>query len=132
MAKKFFIMEGVREMEVAHDIAELKELISQLGLTDDMRDSPRYKVDIRANYSIEPVKEVSVTYGCYLVDVSKSGIAIRTKDLTFKKGALLRIQFSKELNVIGRVVHIDREADEYLVGLESLSKDIDIVSQLLA
>ena len=119
-------------MEVAHDIAELKDLISQLGLTDDMRDAPRYKVDIRANYSIEPVKEISVTYVCYLVDVSKSGIAIRIKNPTFKEGTLLRLQFSKELNVIGRVVRIDREGDEYLVGLESLSKDIDIVSQLLA
>jgi hypothetical protein len=69
---------------------------------------------------------------CYLVDVSKSGIAIRIKNLTFKEGALLRLQFSKELNVIGRVVHIDREDDEFLIGVESLSKDIDIVSQLLA
>ena len=132
MSKKFFITEGVRKMEVAHDIAELKDLISQLGLTDDLRGSPRYKVDIRANYSIEPVKEVSVTYVCYLVDVSKSGIAIRINNLTFKEGTLLRLQFSKELNVIGRVVHIDREEDEFLIGVESLSKDIDIVSQLLA
>ena len=119
-------------MEVAHDIAELKELIAQLGLADDMRDSPRYQVDIAANYSIGLDEESTVSDVCHLVNVSKRGIAIKIRNVTFPEGTILRLQFSKTLHVVGRVVHIDREDDGYLVGVESLSKNIDIVSQLLA
>ena len=119
-------------MEVAHDIAELKELISQLGLVDDMRDSPRYKVDIAANYSLELDEESNVLDVCHLVNVSKKGIAIRVRNVAFQEGTLLRLQFSKTLHVVGRVVHIDREDGGYFVGVESLSKDINIVNQLFA
>ena len=119
-------------MEIAHDIAELKELIAQLGLADDMRDSPRYQVDIAANYSIELDEENNVSDVCHLVNVSKRGIAIKIRNVSFPEGTLLRLQFSKTLQVVGRVAHIDREDDGYLVGIESLSRNIDIVSQLLA
>ena len=119
-------------MEVAHDIAELKELIEQLGLADDMRESPRYQIDIAANYSIELDEENNVADVCHLVNVSKRGIAIKIRNVTFPEGTLLRLQFSQTLQVVGRVAHIDREDDGYLVGIESLSRNIDIVSQLLA
>lgn len=119
-------------MEVAHDMAELKKLIAQLGLTDDMRDSPRYQVDIAANYSIELKEESNISDVCHLVNVSKRGIAIKIKNVNFSEGTLLRLQFSKTLHVVGRVAHIDREDDGYLVGIESLSRNIDIVNQLLA
>ena len=119
-------------MEIAHDIAELKELIAQLGLADDMRDSTRYQVDIAANYSIELEEENNVSDVCHLVNVSKRGIAIKIRNVTFSEGTLLRLQFSKTLHVVGRVAHIDREDDGYLVGIESLSRNIDIVNQLLA
>ena len=40
-------------MEVARDLLELQELVSQLGLTDDKRGSLRYEVSILGNYYVE-------------------------------------------------------------------------------
>lgn len=122
-------------MEVAHDLKELKELISRLGLRDDRREFPRYKVDISGNYCIEQGGISGFRDTCRLVDASRRGVTIKIKNIKFHEGTILHLQFSKGLNptdVAGKVVHIDRKGDEYLVGVHSLSKNIDIINQLFS
>ena len=45
-------------MEVAHDLTELKELISRLGLKEERRQSRRYNIEIAGNYNAEPEKAI--------------------------------------------------------------------------
>jgi hypothetical protein len=59
-------------MEVVRDLLELQELVSQLGLTDDKRDSPRYKVSIPGNYYVEEEGQLESLYTCRLVDVKST------------------------------------------------------------
>jgi hypothetical protein len=120
-------------MKVAHELIELKELISQLGLKDGKREFPRYKVDIPGNYYIEQGSLRGFRYTCRLVDVSKGGVSIKIEKVTFHLGEILHLQFSAGLNMtdaVGKVVYIDREDDGYKVGLQSLSEKVDIINQL--
>jgi hypothetical protein len=122
-------------MEVAHDLQELKELVGQLGLRNNRREHPRYKVDIPGTFSVGEKREVGILDMCRIVDVSRQGLAIKTNFLRLNKGMILRLQFSRDLNaveVLGKAVHISKEGDEYLIGVESLNKQIDIVNQLFS
>jgi hypothetical protein len=122
-------------MEVAHDLHELKELVEELGLRENRREHPRYKVDISGTFSVGWKRQVEILDTCQMVDVSRKGLAIKTKFLRFKKGMILRLQFSKELNaveVLGKVVHISKGNSEYLIGVEGLNKKIDIINQLFS
>lgn len=122
-------------MEEAHDFRELKELVARLGLRDNRREHPRYKVDISGTYFIEQEGQSELLNICRLIDVSRKGLAIKTKHFEGKEDMILHLQFSQELhavNVIGRAVHIYQEDDGYLIGVEPLSKDIDIVNQLFS
>ena len=122
-------------MEEAHDFQELKELVTRLGLRDNRRDHPRYKVDISGTYSIEQERQSELLNHCRLVDVSRKGLAIKTKHFKFNEGTILHLQFSqgiKEVNVVGRAVHIVQEDDGYLIGVEPLSENTDIANQLFS
>jgi hypothetical protein len=122
-------------MEVAHDLHELKELVEKLGLRDNRREHPRYKVDISGTFSVGWKRQVEILDTCQMVDVSRKGLAIKTKFLRFKEGMILRLQFSKDVHaieVLGKAVHISKENGEYLIGVESLNKRIDIINQLFS
>jgi hypothetical protein len=70
-------------MEVARDLLELQELVSQLGLTDDQRDSPRYTVNILGNYYVEQKKHQPSLPACRLVNVSTRGACIEIEKARF-------------------------------------------------
>jgi len=121
-------------MEVARDLLELKELISQLGLTDDKRDSLRYEVSIPGNYYIEKENQHRSLYACRLVDVSTRGACIEIEEVTFQLNDIVHLQFSIGSNIteaFGRVVYIDRKGNGYKVGLQSTTEKENIVNQLL-
>jgi c-di-GMP-binding flagellar brake protein YcgR len=121
-------------MEEARDLVELKDLISRLGLRDDRRQSPRYTVKIIGNYHIDQASLRIAQGRCWLVDISKEGIAVKIKDATVKEGMLLHLQFlmdAKIVDVTSKVVHIDEQEDGYLVGVRSLNERDDIINQLL-
>jgi len=122
-------------MEVANDLLELQELISRLGLKDDRRQSPRYKVEIPANYYIEQGSLRGSQGKCCLVDVSRKGVSIKVENITFQEGEILHLRFQTESNqvdVFGKTVRIDREEDEYLVRIQSTNENTDIVNQLFS
>ena len=121
-------------MEEARDLLELKDLITRLGLRDDRRQSPRYTMQIIGNYHIDQASLRIAQGRCWLVDISKEGIAVKIKDAAVKEGMLLHLQFlmdAKIIDVTSKVVHIEEQDDGYLVGVRSLSARDDIISQLL-
>jgi hypothetical protein len=121
-------------MEVARDLLELQELISELGLTDDKRDSLRYKVNIPGNYYVEEEGQLESLYTCRLVDVSTRGACIEIEEVTVQLGDIVHLQFSIGSNIteaVGEVVYIDGKSDGYRVGLQSTIEKDNIVNQLL-
>ena len=121
-------------MEEARDLLELKDLITRLGLRDDRRQSPRYTMQIIGNYHMDQASLRIAQGRCWLVDISKEGIAVKIKDAAVKEGMLLHLQFlmdAKIIDVTSKVVHIEEQDDGYLVGVRSLSARDDIISQLL-
>jgi len=121
-------------MEEARDLLELKDLIARLGLRDDRRQSPRYTMQIIGNYHMDQASLRIAQGRCWLVDISKEGIAVKIKDAAVKEGMLLHLQFlmdAKIIDVTSTVVHIEEQDDGYLVGVRSLSARDDIISQLL-
>jgi hypothetical protein len=122
-------------MEVARDLLELQELISELGLTDDKRDSLRYKVSIPGNYYVEEEGQLESLYTCRLVDVSTRGACIEIDEVTVQLGDTVHLQFSVGSNIteaVGEVVYIDGKCDGYRVGLQSTIERDNIVNQLLS
>ena len=121
-------------MEEARDLLELKDLIARLGLRDDRRQSPRYTLKIIGNYHIDQASLRIAQGRCWLVDISREGIAVKINDATIKEGMLLHLQFlmdEKIVDVTSKVVHIEEQEDGYLVGVRSLSDRDDIICQLL-
>ena len=121
-------------MEVARDLLELQELISQLGLTDDKRESPRYKVSIPGNYYIEQRNQSNPLSTCRLVDVSTSGVCIEIEEVTFQCKDIVHLQFSIGSNIteaVGKVIYIDHKDNGYKVGLQSTIESDNILNQLL-
>ena len=121
-------------MEEARDLLELKDLITRLGLRDDRRQSQRYTVKIIGNYHIDQASLRIAQGRCWLVDISKEGIAVKIKEATVTEGMLLHLQFlmdAKIIDVTSKVVHIEEHEDGYLVGVRSLSDRDDIINQLL-
>jgi hypothetical protein len=122
-------------MEVARDLLELQELVSQLGLTDDKRDSLRYKVNIPGNYYVEEGNQHGFLYTCRLVDVSTRGACIEIDEVTIQLGDIVHLQFSVGSNIteaVGKAVYIDGKGDGYRVGLQSTIEKDNIVNQLLS
>lgn len=121
-------------MKVAHDFNTLKECVSVWGLRENRRESPRYQVDIQGSYFVEQ-KGLPVIRGhCRLVDVNKEGFAVMILNVQFHEGTKVHFQFFPGLNrvdVVGRAVHIDWEDDGYRVGIQSITKKIEIMKQLL-
>lgn len=121
-------------MEEARDLLELKDLIARLGLRDDRRQSPRYTMHIIGNYHIDQASLRIAQGRCWLVDISREGIAVKIKEGTVKDGMILHLQFlmdAKIIDVTSKVVHIEEQDDGFLVGVRSLSARDDIISQLL-
>jgi c-di-GMP-binding flagellar brake protein YcgR len=120
-------------MEEANDLATLQKLITRLGVKDDRRQSPRYKVEIMGNYHIDQARHRICQGRCWLVDISKGGLAVKMNDTAVKEGMILHLQFlmaKKIVDITSRVVHIEKIENDYLVGVESLSELDDIVAQL--
>lgn len=120
-------------MEKADDLVTLKGLISRLGLKEDRRQSPRYKVEIMGNYHIDQANHRIFQGRCWLVDISKGGLSVRMNEAAVQEGMILHLQFlmtKKIVDIISRVVHIKQIEDGCLVGVESLSELDDIVDQL--
>ena len=120
-------------MEKANDLATLKELVSRLGLKEDRRQSPRYKVEIMGNYHIDQESHRIFQGRCWLVDISKGGLAVKMNDAAVQEGMILHLQFlmtKKIVDITSRVVHIEQIENGFLVGVESLSALDDIVGQL--
>jgi c-di-GMP-binding flagellar brake protein YcgR len=121
-------------MEEARDLLELKELIARFGLRDERRESPRYTMHIIGNYHIDQASLRIAQGRCWLVDISREGIAVKIKEAAVKEGMLLHLQFlmdAKIIDVTSKVVHVEEQDDGYLVGVRSLSARDDIISQLL-
>ena len=122
-------------MEMARDLLELQELVSQLGLTDDKRDALRYQVSIPGNYYVEEESQQGSLFACRLVDVSTRGACIVIDEVTVQLGDIVHLQFSVGSNIteaVGEVVHIDGKGDGYRVGLQSTIEKDNIVNQLLS
>jgi hypothetical protein len=122
-------------MEEARDLLQLKQCVSLWGLRENRRESQRYKVNIKGHYYIDQKEGSTVRDLCMLVDVSRSGVSIWANTVSFNRGAVLHLQFQvglQTVNVAGRVVHIGYENGGSVVGVKSLSRKIDITSQLLA
>jgi hypothetical protein len=122
-------------MEVARDLLELQELVSKLGLTDDKRDSLRYKVSIPGNYYVEEGSQHGPLYACRLVDVSTRGACIEIDEVMVHLEDIIHLQFSVGSNIteaVGKVVYIDGKGDGYRVGLQSTIEKDNIVNQLLS
>ena len=122
-------------MEVARDLLELQALVSQLGLTDDKRDSLRYEVSIPGNYYVDQESQHGSLYPCRLVDVSTRGACIEIEEVTVQLGDIVHLQFSVGSSIteaVGEVVYIDGKGDGYRVGLQSTIEKDNIVNQLLS
>jgi hypothetical protein len=120
-------------MEVAHDLTELKELISRLGLKEERRQSPRYNIEIAGNYNAEPGKAIGPQGKCWLVDVSKEGISIKVNDKGMKVGTILQLELpmgSRTVSIATKVVHVQSEKDFCTVGLKATSEKDNIIKQL--
>ena len=121
-------------VKVARDFNTLKECVSVWGLRENRRDLTRYQVDIQGNYFVEQKGLPVIRDTCRLVDVNKEGFAVMIVNVQFHEGTRLHFQFFPGLNrvdVTGKAVYIDWEDDGYRVGIESLTKKIDITKQLL-
>ena len=71
---------------------------------------------------------------CTLIDVNREGVAIKIKNNQFIKGTKLHLQFvagHNRVDVVGKVMHIKSDGDDFLVGIQSTSKKVDIAQQLL-
>lgn len=120
-------------MEEANDLVTLKKLISRLGVKDDRRQSPRYKVKIMGNYHIDRANHRISQGRCWLVDISTGGLAVKMNDGVAQEGMILHLQFlmtKKIVDITTRVVHIEKIENGYCVGVESLSELDDVVDQL--
>ena len=105
-----------------------------MGLRDDRRESPRFSMKIIGNYHIDQASLRIAQGRCWLVDISREGIAVKIKDAIVKEGMLLHLQFlmdEKIVDVTSKVVHIEEQEDGYLVGVRSLSERDEIISQLI-
>ena len=121
-------------MEVARNLDELKECVSVWGLRENRREHPRYKVDIQGNYYVEEKGTIAARDRCTLVDVNSEGVAVKVSNNQFPKGTKLHLQFfagQNRIDVIGKVVHIKEDGDDYLVGIQSMNRKINIAQQLL-
>ena len=121
-------------MGVARNLDELKEYVSVWGVRENRREHPRYQVDIQGHYFIEQKGSIVARDKCMLVDLNREGVAIKIQEIRFAKGSKLHLQFfagHNRIDVIGRAVHIKTDGDGYLVGIESISKKVDISQQLL-
>ena len=122
-------------MKVARDFSTLKECVSVWGLRENRRESLRYQVDIEGHYFVAQ-KGLPVIRGtCRLVDVNREGFAVMILNVQFHEGITLHFQFLVGLNMIevaGKAVYIDWEDDGYRVGVQSITKKIDIMKQLLS
>ena len=120
-------------MEKANDLVTLKGLISRLGLKEDRRQSPRYKVEIMGSYHIDQANHRRFQGRCWLVDSSKGGLSVRMHEAAVQEGMILHLQFlmtKKIVDITSRVIHIKQIENGCLVGVESLSELDDIVDQL--
>ena len=121
-------------MEVARNLDELKECVSEWGLRENRREHPRYQVDIQGNYYVEEKGTITARDRCTLVDVNSEGVAINVQNNQFAKGTKLHLQFfagHNRIDVIGKVVHIKADGDNYLVGIQSMNRKANIAQQLL-
>ena len=121
-------------MKVARDFTALKECVSVWGLRENRRELPRYRVDIQGNYSVEQKGLPLIRGTCRIVDVNKEGFAVMIVNVQFHEGTTLHFQFFpglERVDVAGKAVYIDWEDDGYRVGIESITKKIDIMKQLL-
>jgi hypothetical protein len=122
-------------MQEAHDLIELKNLISQLGLKDEKRQAPRYNVEIAGNYHAEPETAAGLMGKCWLVDVSKEGLSVKLSDTSVKAGTVLHLEFPKggaKVGIAARVVRVEPEAGYCIAGLKSISEKGDIIQQLFS
>jgi hypothetical protein len=122
-------------MQEAHDLIELKNLISQLGLKEERRQAPRYNVEIEGNYHVEPEKSAGPWGKCWLVDVSKEGLSLKISDPEVREGTILHLELPKggaQVGITARVVHVESEEGYYIVGLKSTCEKGDIIQQLLS
>ncbi len=120
-------------MEKAQNLATLKELINRLGLKEDRRQSPRYRVEIMGNYHIDQATSCISQGRCWLVDISRGGLAIKLKDATVHAGMIIHLQFLMETEIIDittEVVHLEQTEDGYLVGVKALNEHDDLISRL--
>ena len=120
-------------MEKANDLVTLKKLVSRLGVNDDRRQSPRYKVEIMGNYHIDQANHRIFQGRCWLVDISKGGLAVKINEEAVQEGMIIHLQFlmtKKIVDITSRVVHIKQIENGCLVGVESLNELDDIVDQL--
>jgi c-di-GMP-binding flagellar brake protein YcgR len=120
-------------MEKANNLATLKKLVSRLGLKEDRRQSPRYKVEIMGNYHIDQASHRIFQGRCWLVDISKGGLAVKINDTAVQEGMIIHLQFlmvKQLVDITGRVVHIEQIENDYLAGVESLSELDNIIDQL--
>lgn len=122
-------------MKEAHDLIELKNLISQLGLKDERRQSARYNVDIAGNYHADPKKSAGSSGTCRLVDVSKEGLSVKLSDTSVKSGTILHLELPRggtKVGIATRVVYVEPGEGDFIVGLQSTSERDDIIQQLFS
>jgi hypothetical protein len=120
-------------MQEAHDLIELKNLISQLGLKDERRQSARYNVDIVGNYHADPGKLSGPSGKCRLVDVSQEGLSVELSEASVRAGTILHLEFPRgdtKVGIATRVVYVELEEGHCIVGLKSASQAGDIIQQL--
>lgn len=122
-------------MKEAHDLIELKKLISQLGLKDERRQSARYNVDIAGNYHADLEKLAGPSGKCRLVDVSKEGLSVELSEASVQAGTILHLEFPRgdaKVGIATRVVYVELEEGYCIVGLKSASEAVDIIQQLFS
>jgi hypothetical protein len=122
-------------MREAHDLIELKKLISQLGLKDERRQSPRYNVEIAGNYQAGTEVSGGTSKKCWLVDVSKEGLSVKISDPEVREGSTLHLELPKggtQVGIAARVVHVEPVEGYYIVGLKSTNEKGDIIQQLFS
>lgn len=122
-------------MQEAHDLIELKNLISQLGLKEERRQSARYNVDIAGNYHADHGKSAGPSGKCRLVDVSKEGLSVKLSDARVKAGTIIHLELPQggaKVGIATRVVYVEPEGGDFIVGLQSTSERDDIIRQLFS
>ena len=127
-------MAEIGAVKRARDFDTLKGCVSVWGLKENRRELPRYQVDIEGNYFVEQRGLPVIRGTCRLVDVNKEGFAVMILNVQFHEGTKIHFQFFpglERIDVIGKAVYVDWGDDGYRVGIESLTKKIDITKQLL-